>query len=334
MKLLSISFLFLLLFCSHKRIEIVSNFSSDPNDQSLIHIFLEKTAALLKKNEIEIITSDLHHDLTNKDILSVVVWNIPTARGKKPVKIKRIPKEKAILFIWEPPTTLPDLYREKTFKRFKKVYTFNDAFVDNKKFFKFYYPVLRPIREEIINFEDKKLLAFVFSNKSAVLLDNRDLYPERKALIDFFENKPTGEFECYGKGWEELGYKNYKGLTPDKIGTLKNFRFTVAYENTKDLPGYITEKIFDAFEAGTVPIYWGAPNITDFIPPNCFIDRRKFNSNEELYEFIKKMDKETYNQYLDNIRSYLKSDKAALFSLEKFQEIFLEATQLSVSETD
>ncbi len=327
-KKLSIFFLCSLLLCSYKRIEIVSNITSDPNDQSLIDGFLKKSKTILKENDIELLASDLLHDLTDKDILFTIVWNSSSACGKKPIKAKRLPKEKAILFIWEPPTILPDAYKRRNLKHFKKIYTFNDSLVDGKIFFKFCYPVLHPMREDIVNFEDKKLLGFVFSNKTAACLDTRDLYPERKILIEFFENKPSGEFECYGNGWKEFGYKNYKGSSPDKIATLKNFRFTVAYENTKDLPGYITEKIFDAFEAGSVPIYWGACNVTDFIPASCFIDRRKFSSNEELYQFLKQMDKETYNQYLDNIRAYLKSDKAALFSLEKFQETFLEAVDL------
>lgn len=327
-KKLSIFLVCFILLSSYKRIEIVSNFMSNPNDQNLIDSFLKKSKTILKEKDIELQASDLLHDLTDRDILFTIVWNSSSAYGKKPIKAKRLPKDKAILFIWEPPTILPDAYKKRNLKYFKKIYTFNDSLVDGKKFFKFYYPVLHYMQDNIVDFEDKKLLVFVFSNKQAAYIDKRDLYPERKALIEFFENKPPGEFECYGSGWEKFGYKNYKGSTPDKIATLKNFRFTVAYENTKDLPGYITEKIFDAFEAGSIPIYWGASNVTDFIPASCFIDRRKFSSNEELYRFLKQMDKDTYNQYLDNIRGYLKSDKAALFSLDKFQEIFLEAVDL------
>ena len=52
----------------------------------------------------------------------------------------------------------------------------------------------------------------------------------------------------------------------------KNISFAICYENARDIPGYITEKIFDCFFAGCVPIYWGgAPNVTDHIPANTFI---------------------------------------------------------------
>lgn len=321
-----IALISLLFLCGNKRIEVVSNWNSDPNDQCIIHSLLGEAASCLKKKEIEIVASDLLHDLKDKEILSVVVWNQPHAvEGKKPLKTKRLPKHKSVLFIWEPPTIFPLIYKPSNLKRFKKIYTWDDSLVDNKKFFKFYYPALRSMRADVVPFKDKKLLAFVFSNKAIAPIDERDLYPARKALIEFFETKEEGEFECYGRGWEHLGYKNYKGIAESKSDVIKNFRFTVAYENTKDLPGYVTEKIFDAFEAGSVPIYWGAPNIEQYVPKNCFIDRRQFTSNEELYTFLKEMDEETYTRYLENIHAYLKSEKAALFSIGKFQEIFLQS---------
>ena len=48
----------------------------------------------------------------------------------------------------------------------------------------------------------------------------------------------------------------------------------------------VSEKIFDCFAAGNVPIYWGASNVTDYIPEDCFIDMRSFSSFEELYQFF------------------------------------------------
>ncbi len=44
----------------------------------------------------------------------------------------------------------------------------------------------------------------------------------------------------------------------------------------KNKPGYITEKIWDSFKARSIPIYWGASNIEEYIPINTFIDFRKF----------------------------------------------------------
>ncbi|KAB7887432.1 hypothetical protein GBG19_10625 [Poseidonibacter ostreae] len=68
----------------------------------------------------------------------------------------------------------------------------------------------------------------------------------------------------------------------------------MCYENARDIPGYITEKIFDSFFAGCVPVYLGADNITEHIPKECFIDKREFDTYEKLYKYLKNMSDEEY----------------------------------------
>ncbi|CAI5462750.1 unnamed protein product [Closterium sp. Yama58-4] len=50
-----------------------------------------------------------------------------------------------------------------------------------------------------------------------------------------------------------------------------HYLFALAIENTR-APGYVTEKFFYPLEAGTVPIYIGAPDIAAFAPPDSYID--------------------------------------------------------------
>jgi hypothetical protein len=285
-----ILFLVLGLFlCSYKRIELSTNYNPRPNDPIVIEAMLDYAKEELAKQSLALVPSDLHHDLKDPDIYAIVIWNMPgESPQKKRIRTHVLPKSKSILFMWEPPNGLPHLHSKIYLNRFRKIYTYDDSLVDGKRFFKLYYPVMFPMIQNVPHFKEKKLLAFVFSNKTSSEGIPNDLYPERKKLIEFFEEKPEGEFEFYGLGWEQFGYKNYKGMAESKLEVIKNFKFTVAYENSQHL-GYITEKIFNCFEAGSVPIYWGAPNILSYIPKNCFIDRRDFSSNEELYLFLKKM---------------------------------------------
>lgn len=44
----------------------------------------------------------------------------------------------------------------------------------------------------------------------------------------------------------------------EKLNYLRSFKFTVAFENSRRI-GYLTEKLYDALRADTVPIYWGDP---------------------------------------------------------------------------
>jgi hypothetical protein len=49
-----------------------------------------------------------------------------------------------------------------------------------------------------------------------------------------------------------------------KAAYLRKFKFTIAFENSRRA-GYATEKLFDAFAANTVPIYWGDPALDTIV---------------------------------------------------------------------
>ena len=74
-----------------------------------------------------------------------------------------------------------------------------------------------------------------------------------------------------------------------KLAYQRRFRFTVAFENSA-LPGYTSEKAVDALLAGTIPIYWGNPQIALDIDPGSFLDARAFRSWDELAERIVELD--------------------------------------------
>ena len=73
----------------------------------------------------------------------------------------------------------------------------------------------------------------------------------------------------------------------EKVRVLRRYPFTLAIEGS-DMPGrsgLVSEKLFDAFVAGTVPIYWGAPRhvVEPLAPsPESFIHVDDFPSLEAL----------------------------------------------------
>ncbi len=233
----------------------------------------------------------------------------------------RLPKDNLILFMWEPPTVQPEVHDPKVQAQFGKIFTWDDDLVDNKRFFKFHYPNLLPRLPSIPSFDEKKFCTLIASRLSS--RHPKELYSEREKAIRYFEDKP-GEFDLYGRFWEKRNYLNYKGTIGDKLAVLKNYKFSICYENTRDVKGYITEKILDCFAAGSVPVYWGASNVTDYIPEGCFVDRRKFENYDELYAFMKNLTQEEYGQYLKNAEEFLKSEKAQVFTQEHFIKTFLQ----------
>lgn len=253
----------------------------------------------------------------------LVFWNIPDDLSLK--QIKKIPSDRLILFTFEPPVVFPRQYLPKTTELFSKVYTWNDDLVDDKKFFKFFYPALKQICSSLPSFSERKLCTLVAGNTSSK--EPFELYSAHREAIYFFESYAPTDFSFYGPGWNTAEHPTYKGVCKDKIDTLKQYRFSICYEAMHNVKGYITEKIFDCFSAGCIPIYWGASNISTYIPKHCYIDSRHFKSYADLYQFIKNMNEETYNAYVNNIRAFLQSKEAKFFTMEHFAKTFSEAVQ-------
>jgi hypothetical protein len=108
----------------------------------------------------------------------------------------------------------------------------------------------------------------------------------------------------------------------DKYEVMSRHAFAVCYENMV-MPGWITEKIFDCFYAGVVPIYLGAQDIGEAIPHECFIDRRDFATYDALNRFLNSVTPDDLRRYREAARDYLQSAAFRPFSAEAFADRFL-----------
>jgi hypothetical protein len=162
-------------------------------------------------------------------------------------------------------------------------------------------------------------------------LANIQLQDKRyEAVIYFVYNNAM---DLYGRGWntsrlsppkyrlklrEVIGNNVIKSPS-DKISTLMSYQFNFCYENIS-YPGYVTEKIFDALLAGTIPVYWGAPDIEDFIPSDVFINASKFSSNNELLAYMKRINVSEAEKMIARGKEFLNSKEGRSYSYEKNAE--------------
>ncbi len=247
----------------------------------------------------------------------------------------------------ESPLVKPDNYDIANHRYFKTIFTWDDNLIDGKKYFKVQYAHKIPANPDF-GTEKKKLCTNISSNKSPSN-DPRQLYSERIKAIRWFEQNHPEDFDLWGKGWDRkhfdgtfLGFKlarlnrltwlakllaqhypSYRGPVASKHQTLKNYQFAICYENARDVKGYITEKIMDCFLAGCVPIYLGAPNITDYIPAGTFVDFRRFSQYGALYDYLKNMPAAEYEQYMAAIKDFLTGEIAKPFSADYFAKTII-----------
>jgi hypothetical protein len=212
--------------------------------------------------------------------------------------------------------------------------------------------------EELWGKSDRRFLAMVNTNKLPQC-HWQELYTERLRALEYFGQR--GEIDLYGIGWDRMPYRVgktwvpvplvrvqryiwehlpfrqfhpytrlirriYKGPVKSKFEVLSSYTFTLSYENMI-LGGWVNEKMFDCFLAGTIPIYLGAPDITDYVPADCFIDKRQFPTYEDLRQFLKSLSQREIRAYKENARDYLASEMYKPFRKESFADTFIRAVE-------
>ena len=174
------------------------------------------------------------------------------------------------------------------FGLFDRILTWRDNEVDLKLFFKYHY--MTPQRSFVKRSESqRRLVCIINAFKKNYYNDRNNIYSERIKVISFFEDKKN--FSLYGHNWHnyDSNIKNYRGSVSDKINTYLNYDFSFIFENSNSELGGISEKIWDSMAAGCIPIYFGAPNVSEYIPGECYIDYRQFNNLLSLEIYLQEM---------------------------------------------
>ena len=116
-------------------------------------------------------------------------------------------------------------------------------------------------------------------------------------------------------------YNNNAGIIKNKILFLSKYKFSIAMENSEG-DGYLSEKIIDSFEAGTIPIYYGDYMLDEFINPNSYILIRGEKDLYEKIKFIKKIDNDD-SLYKKILKENVFSDVNFLEKMKNRRDEFL-----------
>jgi len=250
-------------------------------------------------------------DQVDSQILDLVIYM------DRPRVEPDVPGAYKVLILYEPPLILPDNWDDAYHDQFSRVLTWDDKLVNKNNYQKHNFSVDWYSRYKCSQTEED-----FSSRKLAVMIQTAknipgSLYEKRIDVIQWFRDNAMFDFDLYGRGWSIKVIPFYKGITSNKLETYQKYKFAITFENTDQSVGYISEKILDAFMAGIVPVYWGAPNVHDHIPRECFVDMRDFKSHEDLYNFLNTMDYATYCKYLEAIDNFIRSEKANQFDNEE-----------------
>ncbi|MCE5324005.1 glycosyltransferase family 10 [bacterium] len=256
--------------------------------------------------------------------------------------------ERLALLLYEPDVIQPDQYDSRVWKCFGQIFTWRDDLVDNSRFFKLRWPQMtRPVRT-LPGFEDRKLLAMINTNKYGYIdgegysyrrkairffdgCGRFDLYGHgwnnlawpiihaTAAAVRSVKLPRPLPAKCMLPGNIAAAYikdiaqglspfVSYAGTVSDKDETLAKYRFCLCIENQLNYPGYVTEKLFDCFFSGTVPVYLGAANVEEYVPRDCFISMSNTKDFSTLLDILQSMGPAEFGKYQQAGRNFVTAD--------------------------
>lgn len=238
--------------------------------------------------------------------------------------------------ISEPPVIAPEHYsalRELTII-FERVYVHNthgDGYsldgVDQTRLRKLYIP--QPYNDVIDTYwsnTDRQRRIVMINGNHCPRSRSGELYSKRiEAAVALAKSHAI---DLYGRGWERWWSRSsmwlpywrnrrslmaiYHGSCKSKYEVLSRYQFSLCFENMA-MDGYISEKIFDCFYAGTVPLYMGARNVSSYIPTESYVDCSLFSSWEETWSFVKSLTNEQIDKMREAGRAFLSSQEGLKF---------------------
>ena len=136
-----------------------------------------------------------------------------------------------------------------------------------------------------LSFEELLKLPIPHKQKRvSAIVSSQNLLPLHKERIKFIDNlSKVANVDVYGKGHDSGSFNScYKGMLHNKIfnrckyAGLQSYLYSIAIENNRQM-GYFTEKIIDVILSYSIPIYYGAPDISMYFPSSSIQELPSLN---------------------------------------------------------
>jgi glycosyl transferase family 10 (putative fucosyltransferase) len=278
------------------------------------------------EHEIELVSVDLHERDYRETLVIADEWSRDVqrlvARGAEP----------AALVCFEPPITAWRVYYhlERISARFPHTFMYEGArerVAPTTWFHPIYFPVpCPPHRPTGLPWPNRRFMVALFDATAAPrqggLLRRlaglryrpiaRDRYQARARAIEAFSARE--DFDVFA---EDTAGEN-------RAATLAKYRFALVYEDAR-FAGYVTDTILECFFARCIPIYSGAPDVAQYVPPSAFIDVRQFQTFPALERFLERTTEDDARRYVDAAHAFVISTEFEKWCADRFARDLLEA---------
>lgn len=289
------------------------------------------------------------HDLLPIDQADIVMhMSVPDPRQAAELR-RAYPHVKAVLVLLETALGAAYTFNPKNHDAFDAVLTYDDRLVDGRKYF--------PIRPRAYDrsriqtglpFAERNLGCLVGTNRpfrrrtglgllskgwrlSAhdwldYVLCPGQLIKYRSAVGRAAARRYADTFHIYGEGWDDdpATREACRGIpTESPLTYAGRYRYYMAFENHSGEHSLISERIWDALWADSVPVYFGNTRIDRHVPPTCFVDARAFGSPDALLAGLAGTDEGTWEKQRQAGRAFIQGADVAHYLPDAFADEFL-----------
>jgi len=192
-----------------------------------------------------------------------------------------------VAFLLEPKSFMPHIYH--TIKQYESYYdlifTYDEGLLKRGSKYVFLPPDISILDERHYKIHPKsKLISMIYSHKKQ-LPGHKLRFAIAEKLIPKINY--SEKIDLFGSGTGVY--------LEDKGDACIDYMFQIAIENSK-VKNYYGDKILDCFVTGSIPIYWGCPNISDFFDERGIII---FETAAELRDILLSIDEEKYLSMLE-----------------------------------
>jgi alpha(1,3/1,4) fucosyltransferase len=289
--------------------------------------------------------------LPPKDADAVIGMTLPTSKDNALDQKRKWPHLKALLITWETSLGSQYLFSPRNTTEYAAVFTYNQHLVDYRHYFPFppraFYPhrvrAGPPFTQRKIGilvgtmwplkYNRTGLMAlrhgwkFSFKDWLDYVFCPGELVSYRAQVGKACAVHSSGGFDLFGRGWERFPETATKSLgipTGSTLDYLGHYRFDLAFENQSSDCSLISERIWDALWADTVPVYRGHKFIDRVIPRECYVDAAQFRSPQEMLDWLADCPEEVWSQYRQAGRAFITGAGVQPYLPEPFATRFLD----------
>jgi len=232
----------------------------------------------------------------------------------------------SVLYRSEPKCVLPVSYKPETAALYSSIINFGKSEIKNDGM---HWPQYFPSEKQLGWGIQDRLPRVALINANKLNLSPSELYSLRRKSI-----KKIKEVDLFGENWNSSFKDRIKTLVievmkdpprhsvavsshsrywfanwpetaspADKISVMQRYKFALVIENELS---YMSEKLFDAFFAGCIPIYVG-PEVTDYKVPKELVIQCK-PTMKSLAEGFEVAMQTNFENYQEKLKDWLKSE--------------------------